>query len=178
MKKLITIILTTLPLMVMSSSEPKIFRHKIKSVKNTDIALESYKGKSLLFVNIATRCGYTGQLGGLEDLYKKYKDKGLVIIGIPSNDFGSQTPEGNKQIGNFCRLKYGVSFPIAKKVQVKGSEKHPLVQHLVKASGGREIKWNFEKFLFDKNGKFVYRFLSSIDPKNRKLIKYIEDTLK
>ncbi|MGK0367233.1 MAG: glutathione peroxidase-family protein [Thermoproteota archaeon] len=177
MKKLITMLLTTLPLIGIASSEPKLFEQKVKSLKNAEINLKSYKGKPLLFVNIATRCGYTGQLGGLETLYKKYKDKGLVIIGIPSNNFGSQTPEENKEIGKFCRLKYGVSFPITSKVVVTGSKKHPLVRYLVKASGGKEIGWNFEKFLFDKNGRFVSRFLSSVSPEDSKLKQSIEKTL-
>ena len=179
MKKIITI-LTLLPLLTFSAfgSGPSLFEQKIKSTKGTEINLKNYEGRSILFVNIATRCGYTGQLAGIEELYKKYKEKGLTVIGIPSNDFGGQTPEGDKKVAEFCRIKYGASFPIASKVAVTGSKKHPLVQHLVKVSGGEEIAWNFEKFLFNKKGFFVSRFKSSVAPNNASFINSIESTIK
>lgn len=121
--------------------------------------------KAILFVNIATRCGYTPQLEGLEALYQKYKDKGLKIIGIPTNDFGSQTPESNEKVASFCRLKYGVSFPITKKAKVSD----PLIITILKEAKREKIKWNFEKFLFSKNGKFEKHFESSVEPLSSEL---------
>ena len=177
LKKIITI-LSLIPLFCFSAAESYLFTQKIKSTSGTDINLESYAGKSILIINIATRCGYTGQLSGIEEVFKKYKDKGLIIIGIPSNDFGGQTPEGDKKVVEFCRIKYGASFPISTKITVTGPDKHPLVKHLVKVSGGEEIKWNFEKFLFDKEGHFVSRFKSSVVPQSNAFIKSIESTLK
>lgn len=125
--------------------------------------------KAYLIVNIATRCGYTGQLGGLEKLYQKYKSQGLEIIGIPSNEFGGQSPESNAGIGSFCRKEYGVTFPILKKASVlsrtkDGDPKNELISRLVKESGKAEITWNFEKFLLDANGKLIKRFPSSTKP--------------
>lgn len=143
-----------------------------------ETTLNEYKGKSLLIVNIATQCGYTKQLDGLEKLYAKYKDKGLVVLGIPSNDFGGQTPESDEDVKKFCKLRYGVTFPLTTKQIVKGDKKHPLVADLITADGkSAEIAWNFEKFLIDKNGKFVARFKSSVEPMSDELVKNIEKTL-
>lgn len=133
------------------------------------------KGKVTMFVNIATRCGYTGQLGDLEKLYQKYKDKGFTIVGIPSNDFGEQTPEKGEDINKFCRLKYGTSFPILRKTPVKGQGKHPLITFLI--ADKKEIAWNFEKFLVDKNGRLIERFSSSVEPMSDQLTKVIEKQL-
>lgn len=159
-------------------AEQGLYGMKIKSASKGEIKLADYKEKALLIVNIATRCGYTGQLDELEELYKKYKDKGLAVIGIPSNDFGGQTPEEDKKVAEFCRLKYGATFPISIKVGVTGKDKHELVDYVVESAGGGEIKWNFEKFLFDKNGKFVARFRSSIEPEDEKLVEAVKKTLK
>lgn len=149
------------------------------SVEKTDgkIDLKEFKNKSVLVVNIATRCGYTGQLDGLEKLYKKYKDKGFAVIGVPSNDFGGQTPEGNKEVVKFCRLKYGASFPISSKQVVTGKKKHPLYNYLTGLTDNQEIGWNFTKFLFDKKGKLVKRFSSSVSPSDESLVKAIESSI-
>ena len=144
--------------------ESKLTSFSLSAPRDKKIDLNSYKGKPLLIINIATRCGYTGQLDDIEKLYKKYKDQGLTIIGIPSNDFGGQTPESDKEVVEMCRVKYGASFPISTKSVVLGDKKTPLIDFIVKASGGGEIKWNFEKFLFDKNGIFVKRFDSATLP--------------
>jgi glutathione peroxidase-family protein len=149
------------------------------SVEKADgkIDLKEFKDKSVLVVNIATRCGYTGQLDGLEKLYKKYKEKGFTVIGVPSNDFGGQTPEGNKEVVKFCRLKYGASFPISAKQVVTGDKKHPLYKYLTGLTENEEIGWNFTKFLFDKKGKLVKRFSSSVSPSDETLIKAIESSI-
>lgn len=140
--------------------------------------LSQYKGKVVLLVNIATRCGYTGQLEGLEKLYQKFKDKGLVVLGVPSNDFGSQTPENNEEVKKFCQLNYGVSFPLTPKAVVKGPKKEPLFKTLVKSEKGeKEIEWNFEKFLIDRGGKLVKRFSSNVAPQDTQLVSAIEAAL-
>lgn len=155
---------------------------KIPSIKiiggKKTMDLSQYKGKPVLISNIATKCGYTPQLEGLESVYKKYKDKGLVVIGIPSNDFGGQTPEDEEGVKKFCKLNYGVSFPLTAKTVVKGEKKHPLITHLLSQSDNKdEIAWNFEKFLLDKDGKVVSRFKSSVKPDSKEITEKITSIL-
>ena len=152
------------------------FDFELTDTKGKKIESNQVKGKATLYVNIATRCGYTGQLDDIEKLYKKYKDKGLKVVGIPSNDFGSQTPENGEEINKFCRLKYGTTFPITKKTPVTGKEKHPLVAFLTSKSG-KEIGWNFEKFLVNAKGETVKHFRSSTAPMGEELTKAIEALL-
>ncbi len=143
---------------------------KINNIGGKPMDLTQYKGKPVLMVNIATKCGYTPQLEGLEALYQKYKDKGLVVVGIPSNDFGGQTPEDNEGVKKFCKLNYGVSFPLTEKAVVKGEKKHPLIANLISQSDNKkDIEWNFEKFLIDKNGQLVERYGSSVKPEDKEL---------
>lgn len=160
-----------------SASEKSIYDYELKDIKGKTINIKSFKGKPLMVVNIATRCGYTGQLDDIEKLYKKYKSKGLTVIGVPSNDFGGQTPEDNKKIADFCRLKYNVTFPLISKTPVIGKKSHPFMKHLVKSSGGSEIGWNFEKFIIDKNGKVAKRFSSSAKPLSLEVDKAIQKVL-
>ena len=124
--------------------------------------LASMKGKAVLVVNVASQCGYTPQYAGLQALYEKYKGQGLVIIGVPANNFGGQEPGTNEDIKQFCSRKYSVTFPIMAKVSVKGEDKTPLYQYLT-ATGG-EVKWNFTKFLVGKDGKAIQRFESGVSP--------------
>ncbi|NCN95823.1 MAG: glutathione peroxidase, partial [Bdellovibrionales bacterium] len=127
---------------------------------------------------IATKCGYTKQLEGLEALYKKYKSKGLVVVGVPSNDFGGQTPENEGEVKSFCKLNYGVTFPLTEKVVVKGEKKHPLFKDLIAQSeGAKEVSWNFEKFLLNRDGKVMARYLSKVTPESKELQKAIESLL-
>jgi len=140
--------------------------------------LKDYKGKTVLVVNIATRCGYTPQLESLEKLYGKYKDKNFVVLGVPSNDFGGQTPENDKDVAKFCKLNYGVTFPLAPKTVVKGQDKDPFIKALLEqTSDESEIGWNFEKFLINKDGKLVGRFKSSVKPDDKELQNKIESQL-
>lgn len=140
--------------------------------------LNEYKGKVVLVVNIATRCGYTGQLDGLEKVYQQFKDKGLVVLGVPSNDFGSQTPEGNEEVKKFCKTNYDVNFPLTPKMVVKGPQKDPLFKWLTKTeSGEKEIGWNFEKFLVDRSGKLINRFPSATTPQDEKLVAALKAAL-
>lgn len=148
-----------------SEAKSGLYKQHIKTIGRKSMDLNTYKGHPLLIVNIATQCGYTPQLEGLEKLYKEYKDKGLVVLGVPSNDFGSQTPEDNEGVKKFCKLNYGVTFPLTEKVVVKGEKKHPLISELLKQSKDhKEIAWNFEKFLVDKQGQLVERYASDVKP--------------
>lgn len=150
----------------------------ILSNKGIAMDLSEYKGKVVLVVNIATRCGYTGQLDGLEKLYQRFKDKGLVVLGVPSNDFGSQTPEGNDEVKKFCQLNYGVSFPLTPKMVVSGAQKDSLFKWLTKSENAeKEIAWNFEKFLINRTGKLINRFPSKIAPDDVQLTQAISAAL-
>jgi glutathione peroxidase len=132
-------------------------------------SLEDYKGKVLLVVNTASKCGFTPQFAGLEEMYKEYKDKGLEILGFPCNQFGRQDPGNNDEIMEFCQLNYGVSFPMFGKIEVNGADADPLFKHLKKAApgvlGSEGIKWNFTKFLIDPSGKVVRRYAPKDTPK-------------
>ena len=127
------------------------------TLQGKDIDLADYKGKTLLIVNTASKCGFTPQFAGLETLYEKHKDKGLVILGFPCNQFADQEPGDEKSIAEGCVLNYGVTFPMFAKIDVNGSEAHPLYQFLKKEKGG-DIKWNFTKFLVDNKGEVIKRF--------------------
>lgn len=147
-----------------------IYDFKVKTIDGKETTLEQYKGKVMLIVNVASKCGFTPQYDGLEALYEKYKDKGLVVLGFPCNQFGSQEPGTEAEIQNFCRVNYGVSFPMFSKINVNGDDTHPLYVYLKSEQpgilGSEGIKWNFTKFLVDRSGKVVDRFGSSTSPKS------------
>jgi glutathione peroxidase len=151
-------------LLVLSSS---IYSFKVKSVDGGTIDFSKFKGKNILIVNTASECGYTPQYADLETLSKRYKGK-LVVIGFPANNFGEQEPGTNADIKTFCTSKYKITFPIAEKVSVKGTNIHPLFKWLTsKSENGvmsSDIKWNFTKFLIDKNGNLVQKFDSKVNP--------------
>lgn len=142
-----------------------IFEIEIKTIDGKMTTLDSYRGKVMLIVNVASKCGFTNQYEGLEELYKKYAEKGLVVLGFPCNQFGDQEPGTEEEIMQFCSLNYGVTFPMFAKIEVNGSEAHPLYIHLKKQCpgllGSQSIKWNFTKFLVDRNGNVVHRFAPS-----------------
>lgn len=174
MKKLI-IIVTSLLLWSPIMNASIFDNQEIKSIDGETMDLNAYKGKTILFVNIATKCGYTPQLKGLETLYQENKDKNFLVVGLPSNDFGGQTPEVGKDVKKFCALNYGVTFPLTEKLVVKGDKKHPFVAKMIQDSGdSSEIGWNFEKFLVDKKGKVVKRFKSSVKPDDKQLVELIQ----
>lgn len=140
---------------------------KALSLQGKEISLSEYEGKVVLVVNTASKCGLTPQYEGLEQLYRQYKDKGLVILGFPCNQFANQEPGGAKEISEGCLINYGVSFPMFAKIDVNGPDAHPLYQYLKKALPGfpgNEIKWNFGKFLLDREGKPVKRFSPIVKP--------------
>lgn len=136
-----------------------------------NISMEEYKGKVLLIVNTASKCGFTPQLAGLEELYKEYKDKGFEVLGFPCNQFANQDPGTNKEINEFCLLNYGVSFSMFEKIDVNGENTHPIYKYLKKeAKGvlGEKIKWNFTKFLVDSKGNVIKRYGSMTKPEKIK----------
>lgn len=139
-----------------------IYDFSVKTIGGLETKLESYRGKTLLIVNVASRCGFTPQYEGLENLYRKYGSQGLVVLGFPCNQFGAQEPGSDNEIKSFCDTNYHVTFPLFSKVSVNGPEAHPLYSYLKKANPGilgtEAIKWNFTKFLVDKNGNVVKRF--------------------
>jgi len=137
---------------------------------------KAYQGNVILVVNTASKCAFTGQYEGLEALYRKYKDKGFVVLGFPSNDFGNQEPESEQQIQQFCRLTYSVEFPMFEKTQVAKGKADPMFERLAAESGGYP-KWNFYKYLIDRNGKVVDYFSSFTSPDSGKIVSAIERLL-
>ncbi|MCP4911959.1 MAG: glutathione peroxidase [Oligoflexia bacterium] len=156
-----------------------IYETKLNDLKGQAIDFEAFKNKTILVVNTASKCGFTPQYEGLEKLHQKYKDQGLVIIGTPCNQFGKQEPGSSDEISEFCQVNYGVSFLISEKIDVNGSNAHPLYQWLKKEKPGllntEAIKWNFTKFLVDKNGQAVQRFAPKDTPES--LEKIIQELL-
>ncbi len=144
-----------------------LYDFTVKNKKGESVSLAEYKGKVVLIVNIATKCGFTPQLTGLEELWNTYQDKGLVILGFPCNQFANQNPGSDDQTQEFCSLNYGVTFPIMKKINVNGNDADPLYKWLKSKKGGilwSAIKWNFTKFLINKNGEVVHRFAPTAPP--------------
>ena len=159
--------------------QSNFYEYSAKNLQGKDISLQDFKGKTVLVVNTASECGFTPQLEGLEKLYQKYKDRGLVILGFPCNQFGNQEPGDEESIAAGCVINYGVTFPMFSKVDVNGKDAHPLFRYLKKELGGllgKKIKWNFNKFLVDSTGKPVKRFAPITKPEN--IEKYIIPLLK
>jgi len=153
----------------------------LPSIDGKPAPLADYKGKIVLVVNVASQCGYTPQYSALEAIYEKYKDQGFVILGFPANNFGAQEPGTNEEIKTFCTRKYNVTFPMYAKISVKGSNQAPLYQYLTKqtpAGIAGEIKWNFTKFLIDRDGNPVRRFEPAVTPDSKDVTSAIEALLK
>lgn len=146
-----------------------VYDFTVKNIKGVEEPLSKYRGKVLLIVNTASECGFTYQYEGLEKLYEKYQDQGLEVLGFPCNQFGKQEPGDEKQIENFCKLKFGVKFPLFAKIEVNGAGAHPLFEHLKEKAPGilgtRAIKWNFTKFLVNRHGHVLARFAPKDEPK-------------
>lgn len=155
-----------------------IYDIKIDSLEGQAIQLADFKGQYMLFVNVASKCGFTSQYKGLQELYENYKEK-LIVIGVPCNQFGGQEPGTPEAIAEFCEDNYGVSFPITEKVDVKGTDQHPLYQWLTqKINNGvkdSSVKWNFQKYLIDPKGHFVDYYLSITTPMSSKIIKHFKN---
>lgn len=151
----------------MSSS--KIYSFKANSLKGEEVSLEQFKGKTIMVVNTASKCGLTPQYEGLEKLYQEYKEKDFVVLGFPCNQFGQQEPGTESEIESFCQVNYGVSFPMFEKIDVNGKNTHPVFKYLKGELGGflgSKIKWNFTKFLIDKNGKPYKRYAPTTKPES------------
>jgi glutathione peroxidase len=181
MRKLALVLTLCVAAVCMATPVNSVYSFTLKSIDGPPVSLRSYKGKVLLLVNVASKCGYTPQYAGLESLYEKYKDRGLVIVGIPANNFAAQEPGTNAEIKTFCRNKYNVSFPMMSKVSVVGEDKAPLYVFLTDKSVnpqiGGDIKWNFTKFLFDRNGKPVERFEPAVTPDSPQVTSAVEAAL-
>jgi glutathione peroxidase len=156
---------------------PKLLDHTFPRLQNEKPeSLCQWQGKVILVVNTASYCGFTKQYDGLEKLYSRLKDRGLVVIGFPTNDFGEQEPGSNKEIADFCRLTYGIEFPMFAKTTVKGDKKNPFYAQLIAASDTTP-KWNFYKYLIDRSGKEVIAYSSFADPDDKKMLAKIEEFL-
>lgn len=154
------------------------YAYQADSIKGETIPMEKFKGKTVVVVNTASKCGLTPQYEGLEQLYQKYKDEGLVILGFPCNQFANQEKGSEDEIQEFCQVNYGVSFPMFSKIEVNGSNAHPMYKYLKSKKGGlfgNNIKWNFTKFVIDKNGEPVKRFAPITKPE--KMETYIKKLL-
>src|SRR5690606_3874493 len=149
----------------------------VKTIDGADKSMSDYKGKVLLIVNTASECGNTPQYEGLQAIYDKYNSQGLEVLGFPSNDFGGQEPGTNEEIKEFCSVNYNVTFPLFDKVKVLGDDKSPLYAELTKTEPAGEVKWNFEKFLVDKNGNVVKRIGNKVQPGSDEVISVIEEEL-
>jgi len=159
-------------------SDKTAYDFSFESLEGQPLPLSQYKGKVLLVVNTASKCGFTPQYKGLEALYNRYKDRGLVIIGVPSNDFGAQEPGSSSDIKQFCALHYGVTFPMTQKQVVSGAEAHPFYQWIHGVLGfGSAPKWNFHKYLIDRQGNPINYFVSTTAPDADKLVASIEKLL-
>jgi glutathione peroxidase len=152
---------------------------KVKDMDGKKVLLSSFKGKVLLIVNVASQCGNTPQYKGLQELNEKFKDKGLLILGFPCNDFGGQEPGTNEEIKEFCSTNYGVTFKLFDKVKILGTDKSKLYAVLTDndVTGTKDVKWNFEKFLIAKNGDIVSRFASKVEPMDKQIIEAIDKEL-
>lgn len=148
-----------------------VYDFTVTEIGGEEVSLSKYKGKPLLIVNTASKCGFAPQFEGLEELYEKYKEQNFVVLGFPSNQFMNQEPLSNEEIVSHCQLNYGVSFPLHEKIQVNGDEASPLYKYLVEQTGNKKIKWNFTKFLIGKNGEIIERFGSITKPEK------IEDSI-
>ncbi len=158
--------------------EKKFFDHYVKNINNELIDLNKYKGKTVLLVNVASKCGFTKQYTGLQALYEKYKDKDFFVIGVPSNQFGGQEPGSNSDIKEFCEINFNITFPMTDKLNVKGSDAHEIYKWAKKNYGNSTVpKWNFHKILINKDGKIHDTFNSFITPMSDKVTKQIESIL-
>lgn len=158
-----------------------IHNFKVEDLSGKEVSLDIYKGKVLLIVNTASECGFTPQYQELEELYQLYKNKGFAVLAFPSNDFGGQEPLNGKEIQNFCTVKYHTTFPVFNKIHVKGKEAAPLYNFLSNKSENGNVdispKWNFQKYLIDKNGQVIDYYLSTTSPTSGKVKKAIEELL-
>jgi len=162
------------------SAQQSFYDFKVQTITGDSISLSQFKGKKIMVVNTASKCGFTPQYEGLEKLYKTYKDQNFVIIGFPANNFFRQEPGSNEEIASFCKMNYGVTFPMMAKISVKGKDIHPLYKWLTtKDENGvmnAKVKWNFQKFLIDENGNLVKMFPPKTKPTDDKIVDWIKNS--
>jgi len=171
-------LLSQAALMAEPSNEKNVLSFKMKTIEDKDIDLKTYEGKVLLMVNVASKCGYTPQYDGLQKLHSEFKDKGFTVIGFPCNNFGAQEPGTHADILSFCKENYGVSFPMMGKIDVKGAGQAPLYKYLTShPKHGGDVRWNFEKFLIDKEGNVIGHYRSGVKPNDPKLKEAIEKAI-
>jgi glutathione peroxidase len=162
----------------MSDNTKTFFDFKINSINGEELDLSSFKGKTILLVNVASKCGFTNQYDDLQKIYDDFKDKGLIVIGIPTNQFGGQEPGSEKEIKNFCETNFNITFPMTSKYEVKGANAHPIYIWAKDTFGKSTVpKWNFHKILINKNGKIEDTFASFTGPLSNKVVKKIEEIL-
>src|SRR2546423_1323551 len=158
--------------------EMSAHEYEFKAIDGKPLKLDQFAGKTVLVVNTASECGFTPQYAGLESLWRKYKDRGLVGLGVPSNDFGRQEPGTEAEISNFCSARYGVTFPLTAKYPVTGKDAHPLYQWITAQAGDAAApRWNFHKYLIDRKGELVDVFPSKVAPESKQLVEAIEEQL-
>lgn len=160
-------------------AQTSFYDFTVKDIAGNDYPLSQLKGKKVLVVNTASKCGFTPQYDGLQELYETYGGDDFMIIGFPANNFGKQEPGSNEEIASFCRLNYGVTFPMMSKISVKGDDQHPLYRWLTSESeNGLEdsnVSWNFQKYMIDESGQLVGHFAPTVKPDSKKLIRWIEN---
>ena len=174
-----TLIASLIAMTAIAASAQSIYDIKLADIDGKPTTLAAYKGKAVLIVNVASKCGFTKQYTGLEATYQKYKTQGFVVLGFPCNQFGGQEPGTNEEIKQFCSSKYNVTFPLFDKIEVNGANRHPLYVALAGKDSpfSGDIKWNFNKFLVGKDGKIIKRFDSKIAPESEELTKAVEAAL-
>jgi glutathione peroxidase len=179
MRRALPLLLVLVAATAFAARDADVLSYTMDRIDGTPQPLGDYRGQVLLIVNVASKCGNTPQYEGLEALYEKYQDQGFAVLGFPSNDFGGQEPGSNAEIAKFCRSTYGVKFPMFGKIQVKGDDAHPLYQQITGLPEpiGGPVKWNFQKYLVDRNGQVVARFSPFTQPDDAKLIARIEALL-
>ena len=155
---------------------PSLLDQKFANLMDEPVSLCQFSGKVLLIVNTASECGYTPQYEGLEKLYRRYRDKGFMVLGFPANDFGAQEPGSNKEIAQFCQVNYGITFPVFAKTSVSGAKANPLFRALASQTGKPPL-WNFHKYLVDQSGQPVAAFESAVEPEDRRISTQIEKLL-
>lgn len=182
MKAIFLLVASCLLLMSSGPRPSNVYDIEVKDIIGNDVSLSRYKGKVLLIVNVASKCGYTRQYADLQALYEEYQGEDFVVLGFPANNFLNQEPGSNEEINRFCTSKFGVTFPMFSKISVKGKDQHPLYQYLTsKELNGRKnfpIKWNFQKFLVDKNGKIREVFNPGERVNNQKIKRLIRQQVK